>query len=138
MPQPKPLTTSLNFLKNIKGITSQLNLSPTRDENIEAFFASLSKEDKEVLYPYIVQNIIEINDECKAIYEQIEQRESVRGVGVELVSNVDSFSSFVELAILVRLLGANHIKLSKKGLEIKTDSVIKEFLKLIGKSDDKE
>ncbi len=134
----KNLSTSLTFLQNIKGIIPKLNLQNTRDEKIETFFKSLSKEDKEVLYPYIVENIIGINDECKSIYEQIEERESVRGTAVEIVSDVDSFTYFVELAILVRLLGANHIKLSKKGLEIKTDSVIKEFLKLLGKGNDKE
>lgn len=132
------LSTTLNFLNNIKGIVSSLELDQTRDEKVEKFFSSLSKEDKEVLYPYIVQNIIEINDKCKSIYEQIEQRESVRCTAVEMVANADNFRNFIELAILVRLLGANHIKLSKKGLEIKTDSVIKEFLKLIGKSDEKK
>jgi len=132
----KNLKTTINFLKNTKAIVQKLKLENTKDEKVEAFFKSLSKEDKEVLYPYIVQNIIEINDECKDIYTQLQSRESVRGVAVELVSSVDVITDFVRLAILIRLLGANHIKLSKKGLEIKTDSVIKEFLKIIGKSDE--
>ena len=135
---PQSLKTTINFLKNTKAIVKKLKLENTKDEKIESFFKHLSREDKEVLYPYIVQNIIDINDECKTIYEQIKQRESVRGSVVEVISNVDVITDYLELALLVRLLGENHIKITKSSFEIKTGSVISEFLKLIGKSDEKE
>jgi hypothetical protein len=131
------LKTTINFLKNTKAIVKKLELETTKDEKVEAFFRHLSKEDKEVLYPYIVKNIIEINEECRAMHEQIQKRESVRS-GVESVANVDAITDFAQLALLVRLLGANYIKVTKSIIEVKTDSVISEFLKLIGKSDDKE